>query len=255
MKRLATILIILAALAAPHPALAQTRECADLNFRTGANGWTLLYGEYVPGEGLATTYTTAENVYATYSAAVNVDRVEIDWEVVSWSAGGTPTVQRFWISSGGAETYLIDETAVGTPASQTLVWTGWGSSLSGTSLGFQLFASGIGGSSSALGYVRALQVCGRDLPAAWSPYAAEPDSPWATDEPWSRPTPTPWPTPEATLPFGVRESDIDQLADVAINTYHYVNQQGALDTLIWILMVILILGLIFRFMKKAKAGT
>jgi len=254
MKHALIILAMLAAmLAAPPVAQAQTRVCADLDFRTGTYGWTLLYGEYVAGEGLRTVFTTAENVYASYTGSLVVDRVEMVWYIDTWSATGTPMVNRFWITDGETTTYLIEGDAFGDPQLQTFTWSGWGSTVPGDSIGFQLFASDAGGSSSAVGYVRSLQVCGRDLPSGWSPYAAEPESPWATDEPWSRPTPTPWPTPEATLPFGVREDDLDGLADTAINLYNFANQQGALDTLIWILMVLLILGLIFRFMKKAKA--
>jgi hypothetical protein len=255
MKRVLMVLTMLAVFALPRPALAQDRYCAVVDFRETAGGMTVDIGSYVAGEGYRTTYTTIEMLYLTYTGqSVSVDEITILWYVELWGGGAGAPVASMIRIGGGEGTILETWASTGEPATQFYTWLGEAEE-SGNPLEFHLYASNFDGSSSAVAYLRSMSVCGSVLPAVWNPVleGAFVD-PWPTDTGWTRATPTPWPTPDATpLPFALVDTDAGNLADNAINVYRFVNQQGIVDTLIWLVMLVLIISLIFRFMRKAKA--
>ncbi len=249
MKHALIIVVMLIVMVWPITVQAQSANCAYLDFGLGMHGFTIYYGVWDSGIGLRTVDVYSEFLHIQYDAIATIDTIDLVFDVTSWGGGSTVQYDRVTIDPGSAPSVDVVYEAA-SEGNHNYIWTD--DPVSGQLI-IEMYSSYLGGSG-GIGHLRYMTICGSDLPSEWNPsgdYTYV--DPWPTEEGWTRPTPTPWPTPEATLPFGVHEDDLDGLADTAINLYNFANQQGALDTLIWILMVLLILGLIFRFMKKAKA--
>ncbi len=238
----------------PAPVLAQVRYCASLDFTQGYGALYATTGTWVSGQGWQTQHNGLYNALDISTTALDdmrLDSISILWSLSTWG-GGTAGENNVAFLDSGSSVYMINVAPVQTPGNYLLTWEG-DESITGTLI-IHLLASGSGGSG-GLGYMRSMDVCGSVLPEEWSPQPAGgfvASNPWPDATPWARATPTPWPTPEATLPFGVVDSDLGNVTDVAINMYHFANQQGGIDTLVFFLMTALILILIFRVIRKLK---
>lgn len=75
-----------------------------------------------------------------------------------------------------------------------------------------------------------------------------------TETPWARPTPTPWGiTPVAAIEqLAISDGQAEQAADTIINAYNFVNQNGIVDTILFVAMGAVVFLLLMRFLRSVK---
>lgn len=85
-----------------------------------------------------------------------------------------------------------------------------------------------------------------------TPSATPPLFPTAT--PWARPTPTliVITDPHVADPLDISTENVAAFTDSVIQFYNFLNLQGVIDTMIWIMMSFLLLGLMTRLARSWK---
>ncbi|OPZ62932.1 MAG: hypothetical protein BWY85_01919 [Firmicutes bacterium ADurb.Bin506] len=78
--------------------------------------------------------------------------------------------------------------------------------------------------------------------------------PSATETPWPRATPTPWAIVDIHVAdaLDTGEGRAAEMADTLINAYQFLNQNGAIDFVLFVTLSAAILGLMTRLIRSAK---